>query len=365
MAHSAPSPLPDLPPAISVVVPCRNECAHIADCLGSILRQQEPPGGFEVIVADGMSDDGTREILRDLAQIDPRLRIVDNPRRVTPSGMNCGIRAARGHWLAILGSHNRYAPDYLRRCLETAQRTHADNVGGAMFAEATGLLPSAIAAAHHSPFSVGGARWHNPQYEGPADTVFGGFYARTVFEKIGLFDEQLARNQDDELNLRLTRSGGLIWQSPLIKSWYSPRSSLVALFRQYQQYGYWKVRVIQKHRLPASWRHLVPVTFILCLLTLAVLAGTANLAARLGWWPPLPGLVAATILSGLLALYGLGLVLASLATARKSGWTLLPVLPPVFACYHFGYGLGFLRGIWDFLLWHRQPASAFTQLTRA
>ncbi len=323
--------------SVSCVVPCRNECDHIETCLQSILAQ-EP---LEVIVADGMSDDGTREILDRLARTDARLRIVDNPKRITPAGMNAGIHAAQGKFIAIMGAHQRYAPDYLRCSIEALEQTGADNVGGAMFCEADTWLQGVIAAAHHSPFSVGGARWHNPNYEGPADTVFGGVYRREIFARIGLFDEQLARNQDDELNFRLIRAGGKIWQSPAIRSWYRPRGSLVALFRQYRQYGYWKVRVIQKHRMPASWRHLVPATFVLLLILLPVLSIRAWLV--------------------LLVAYLVGNVGASILTAARYGWGLLPALPAVFACYHFGYGWGFLLGIRDL---NRAPSPSFTELTR-
>jgi hypothetical protein len=264
--------------------------------------------------------------------------------------MNCGIRAARANWIAIIGAHNRYAPDYLRRCLETAQATGADAIGGAMFTEAKTLTQRAIAAAHHSPFSVGGARWHNPHYEGPADTVFGGFYPRRVFERIGLFDEELVRNQDDEFNLRLIRTGGVIWQSPNIKSWYSPRSSLPALFRQYAQYGYWKVRVIQKHRFPASWRHLVPGAFVLVLLMLSLLSLGGLITAPFWQLSAYLGRTSVICLSILIASYLAGNLAASAATAGKNAWSLFPLLPSVFACYHFGYGYGFLRGVWDFIL---------------
>jgi len=276
-----------------------------------------------------------------LARADTRLRIVDNPKRITPAGMNAGINAAHSDFIAIMGAHQRYAPDYLRRSIEVLERTGADNVGGAMFCEADTWLQRAIAAAHHSPFSVGGARWHNPNYEGPADTVFGGVYRREVFARIGLFDEQLARNQDDELNFRLIRAGGKIWQSPAIRSWYRPRGSLAALFRQYRQYGYWKVRVIQKHRMPASWRHLVPSAFVLLLILLPVLSIRAWLL--------------------LLIMYLAGNLGASVLTAAQYGWRLLPALPAVFACYHFGYGWGFLLGVRDL---NRAPSPSFTELTR-
>src|SRR5688572_1516136 len=216
-------------PTISIVIPCRNEQDHIETCLRSILDQERPRGDVEVIVADGMSTDGTREILQKLAIEDSRLRIVDNPRQITPCGMNAGIKEARGRYVAIMGAHNRYAPDYVCRSVEVLEETGADNVGGAMICEAESYTQRAIAAAYHSPFSAGGARWHNPEYEGPADTVFGGVYRCEVFERIGFFDEGLVRNQDDEFNLRLTRAGGKIWQSPRIRSWYQPRSSLLSL----------------------------------------------------------------------------------------------------------------------------------------
>jgi glycosyltransferase involved in cell wall biosynthesis len=340
---------------------------HISSCLESLLRQQPVPGDFEVIVVDGMSEDGTRETLAGLAKSHPRLKLVDNPARITPCGMKAGIHAASGEWIAIMGAHNRYAPDYLANCLEVARRTGADNVGGSMICEGKSLRQRAIAAAHHSPFAVGGSRWHDPTYEGPADTVFGGFYRRDVFERIGSFDESLVRNQDDELNLRLARAGGLIWHSPKIRSWYSPRSSLGALFRQYYQYGYWKVRVIQKHKLPASWRHLVPGAFVFILLLLFLLSALGFLfsifiqgfqpsisyfSSQLSAFQHFPTVLcslSSVLLAAVLGVYGAAVAFASLVSASRSGWRLLPVLPLVFPCYHLGYGCGFLCGLWGFV----------------
>jgi succinoglycan biosynthesis protein ExoA len=212
-------------------------------------------------------------------------------------------------------------------------------------------LERAIAAAHHSSFSVGGAKWHNPTYKGPADTVFGGLYRREVFDRIGLFDEELVRNQDDELNLRLVRAGGKIWQSPRIKSWYTSRGSLGSLFRQYMQYGYWKVRVIQKHKLPASVRHLVPGGFVLSVILL-------SLAAIL-WTPAIWALLA------VVAAYSICNLTASFLTAGINDPPLFLHLPLVFATYHFAYGYGFLRGIVDFIILRRNPANGFVKLTRS
>jgi glycosyltransferase involved in cell wall biosynthesis len=337
-------------PKISVVIPCRNERNHIEQCLRSIFKQDPVPGDFEVIVADGISEDGTREILQRIARAEPRLRVIDNPDRSTSHALNSGIRQAHGRYVARMDAHNYYAPDYLCSSLEVIEETGADNVGGSMMCVGESPLQKAIAIAHHSPFSAGGARWHNPYYEGPADTVFGGFYRREVFDKIGFFDETLVRNQDDEFNLRLTRAGGKIWQSPRIKSWYHPRAGFKALFQQYMQYGYWKVRVIQKHRLPASPRHLVPGGFVLLVFTLPLVSLL---------WPP-----AGWIWLAMLGLYGASSVSVAAATAAKKSWRLFLPLPLIFACYHFGYGYGFLRGIIDFLLLRRAPSLTFTELTR-
>jgi succinoglycan biosynthesis protein ExoA len=343
--------MPPMPnPSVSVIVPCFNECDHIESCVRSLLAQQQPPGGFELIVVDGFSTDGTRELLAKLSEEDHHLRVVDNPQKITPCAMNIGIRIAAGSYIAILGAHNRYAPDYLLRSWEAASQTGADNVGGSLTCEPASLLQTAIAAAHHSFFSVGGARWHRPNYEGPADTVFGGFYKAEVFDKIGLFDEELVRNQDDELNLRLTRAGGHIWQCPKIKSWYHPRGSLKALLLQYAQYGYWKVRVIQKHRLPASWRHLVPGLFLLSLVAGAIASPFSRYVAAL--WIGVIGSYLAVNLG------------VSIFLAAKTSWRTLPLLPLVFACFHFGYGYGFLRGILDFLVLKRHRRGAFSSSTR-
>jgi succinoglycan biosynthesis protein ExoA len=328
-------------PIVSIIVPCRNEQAHIHACLRSILGQDLEPEECEIIVADGMSDDGTRDMLQQLAAEDPRVRVVDNPGRIVSTGLNTAIRVARGAVIIRMDAHTEYAADYVRQCLAVLRETGADNVGGPVRTKSMGALQAAICAAYHSPFAVGGARFHNGAYEGYVDTVPYGCWPRQIFDQIGLFDEELIRNQDDELNLRLIRRGGKIWQSPRIKSWYRPRSSLRCLFRQYLQYGYWKVRVIQKHRKPAAVRHLVPGSFVLAVIVLSLLAL---------WWP-----VAAWAWLGLIGIYGAYNLGVSLLIAARQAWILLPLLPLVLACYHLGYGYGFVRGVWHFVIWPRGP----------
>src|ERR1051325_349684 len=140
---------------VSVIIPCRNERDHIEACIESVLNLEPPPGDFEIIVVDGMSDDGTREVLKELAQVQKRLRIIENPQRTTACALNLGIREARGKYIAVMGAHNQYADDYLTACFDVLENTGAENVGGSMQCVGETWLQRAIAIAHHSPFSVG------------------------------------------------------------------------------------------------------------------------------------------------------------------------------------------------------------------
>jgi glycosyltransferase involved in cell wall biosynthesis len=343
---------------ISIVIAARNEAAHVRNLLSSVLAQEPLDGAsMEVLVADGMSDDGTRAILEEYAG---RVRIIDNPGRIVSTGLNAAIAASTGDVILRMDAHTEYAPDYVRRCVEALMSTGADNAGGPARTRSTGWLPRAIAAAYHSRFACGGARFHDAGYEGYVDTVPYGCWRRSTFTRLGGFDETLVRNQDDEFNLRLTRSGGRIWQSPSIVSWYHPRDTLGGLFRQYFQYGYWKVAVIRKHRLPASVRHLVPALFVGANLAFPWACAAALLS---GWpvaWP-------AALWTGMLLLYAAANCAASVAAAKRWGWSLAPVLPLVFAVFHVSYGLGFLLSSALWIIWpHRaaRPARLATQITR-
>jgi len=352
---------PSIAVSISIVVPCRNETKAIHAFLNSLLSQDLQNFNWEAIIADGMSDDGTRKVLQQFSSEHPQVRMIDNPSHIVSTGLNACIREAKGDIIVRMDVHTEYKADYVRRCLEVLQRTNAANVGGACIALQTGFIGRAIAGAFHSPFAVGGARWHQPTYEGPVDTVHLGCWRREALEQIGYFDEALVRNQDDELNFRLTRAGGTVWQSPEIVSWYHPRSSLGALFRQYFQYGFWKVAVIKKHRLPAAWRHLVPAAFVLA--NLAVLAA-AILGIIFGRGPFSWFTVAGLAMD---IAYAVAVFVAACFVAKKDGWILFPLLPLVFSSYHVAYGLGFLSGIYYFSATPRKNPcgeTVFTELTR-
>src|SRR3954469_3177906 len=206
---------------VSIVVACRNEKDHIREFLDSVLAQNFHGLMWEAIIADGVSEDGTRAVLAEYCAHQPQFRVIDNPGRIVSSGLNAAIRAARGEIIIRMDAHTRYAPDYCVLCLETLESKGADNVGGPARTNATGIHARAVAAAYHSPFCTG-ARFHDVNYEGWVDTVTYGCWRKSTFDRIGLFDENLVRNQDDELNLRLIRAGGKIWQNPRIMSWYSP-----------------------------------------------------------------------------------------------------------------------------------------------
>lgn len=348
-------------PYVSLISACRNEAAAIRPFVDSLLAQQFGTLGWELLIADGMSTDGTRAVLNEYAARYANVRVIDNPALIVSTGLNAAIAAARGEIIVRVDAHTVYASDYCLRSIQALEESGADNVGGPARTQVSGRRARAIAAAYHSRFSTGGARFHDPDYTGWVDTVPYGCWRRQLFARIGGFDEELVRNQDDEFNLRLQRAGGKIWQDPAIRSWYTPRATFSGLFRQYFQYGYWKVAVIRKHRLPASWRHLVPVAFVL---------GNALALAGLLW----TALAGMTVVFAGLALvwlacavcYLMAVVAASLHAARRHGWDLVAELPVAFAVFHFAYGFGFLAGLLH--LRRRRSAapsdSVFTRISR-
>ena len=348
--------------SVTVIVPCRNEIRHIRAFLESAMRQNLAGIDLEILVADGMSADGTREILEEYERICPALRVIDNPREIVSTGLNAAIRQARGEIIVRMDAHTEYAPDYIRACVQTLHESRADNVGGPALTRADGYLAQAIARGFHSKFVSGGARFHDPQYIGYVDTVTYGCWRKSTLLRLGLFDERLYRSQDSELNLRIRSAGGKIWQSSKIKSWYWPRPTLAALFRQYFQYGFWKVAVIRKHGKPASWRNLVPGASLLFALALLTGVGCAWLAGST-WWES----EFLNILISLASLYIAGSIGAAVIEGWRTGRRFILVLPLVFATYHLSYALGFSLALayrppaWDRPSYLRKLLTAITR----
>ena len=322
-------------PIVSVVMPIRNEAGYIGGTLQAVLDQDYPADAMEVLVVDGMSTDHTREIVRDLQARHPNIRLIDNPSKIVPTGLNKAISGARGEIIIRVDGHTTIAPDYIRQCVEALQRTGADNVGGRMDAVGSTLFGKAVAAATSTPFGVGGSHFHYSNREEWVDSVYMGAWRREVFGKVGLFDEELVRDQDDEFNYRLRKHVGKILLTPRIKSVYTVRSQPKALWKQYYQYGYWKVRVFQKHPRQMSPRHFAPLILVLGLLVSALLAMVAPPWGRI-------------LFGAALGLYLAANLAASLMTAARTSWSYLPYLPVAFAALHFGYGLGFLVGLVKF-----------------
>lgn len=335
---------------ISIVIPCRNEVSTIGDIIRFLLERTGKD--CEIIVADGKSDDGTKDLLDSIASRERRVSVINNPRMHTSSGLNAAIRRARGEFIIRMDAHTRYADDYVEKSIETLEATGADNVGGPQLAESSkGYIEGAIAAACHSPAAVGGSRIHDPYFEGPTDSVIYGCWRRSIFSRIGYFDEELIRNQDGEHNRRISRNGGIIWQTPMIRSWYRPRDRIFSVAKQYAQYGYWKAHEIRKSGRIDSPRHIIPGLFVFTILSLV--AGSFFSA------------LAITILVIITALYMLFTVASAMHLCITSGeWRYLPMIPLVFAAMQAGYGYGFLGGAIDFWIIRRSGRTDFKSLTR-
>lgn len=317
----------DKTPLVTIAIPCLDEARFIERCVRGALDQKYPQDRLEVLVADGGSRDGTRELLAKLARVEPRLRFIDNPGRIQARGMNEILRAARGSVIVRLDAHSDYAPDYVAQCVAELQRTGADNVGGAQRAQAATPFQHSLCAALESPLGVGGAAYRSPDREGYVDTVFCGAFPRSVFERVGLYDAGAAINEDAELNERITAAGGRIYLSPRIVAHYHPRDSARALAKQYFRYGQGRARTIIKGRRLPRLRNVGPF--------LAVVAGAALLAAA----PRSP------FTWGLFGLYALatGVEAARVARARPEARTL--VVWGIFPLMHVAHGVGVLVGL--------------------
>lgn len=326
-------------PAVSIIIPCRNEEKFISKCLDSIIAQDYPKDKLEILVVDGMSQDGTRGIINEYCKKYPFIRLLDNPRKVTPVAMNIGIKNGVGDIFIILGSHTQYSNDYIKKIVYWLEKSGADNVGGVCFTMpgADTLIAQAISYTLSSPFGVGNAYFRigskEPRY---VDTVPFGAYRKEVFESIGLFDEDLVRNQDIEFNLRLKRAGGKILLVPDVVSCYIARSTLKELFIQNFWNGFWVIYSLKFVKLPFSIRHLVPFTFVFSVLTSLLLSLFSNLFLYLFMF--------------IFCSYCIANLFFSLKISLKKGIKFFLPLILTFATLHFSYGLGSIWGVLKLLI---------------
>ena len=339
------------PPFVSVIVPCRNEEQHLDRCLESILASDYPSDRMEVLVVDGMSSDRTRDIVACHAARNPMIRLLDNPRRIAPCGLNIGIQAARGEVIVRMDAHVIYLPSYLPILVRALFEYGADNVGGVLetLPAAETPIARAIALALGHRFGVGNS-YFRVGASGPrwVDSLAFGCFRREAFERAGLFDEELVRNQDDEFNFRLIRRGGRVLLMPTARAYYVALTSLRQLWRMYFQYGYFKPLVARKVGRVMTLRQLVPSLFLTAL-------GASGLAAL--WWRP-----AAVVGAGIAATYAAAVLAASGAAAPRHGLRVAAALALVFPVLHVAYGAGFLVGLRDHVLRPRKPSHELAAL---
>jgi succinoglycan biosynthesis protein ExoA len=320
-------------PTVSIIIPVRDEERFIEACLASVLAQDYPADRVEILLVDGRSTDRTRELAAGVLAgriAEGSARILDNPRRIAPTAMNIGISASTGDVIVRADGHTVLPPDYVRLSVEVLQQTGSQCAGGAIRTHGSGAVGRAIAAAQSSRFGVGGVAFRTGRRTaGPVDTVPFGAWPREVFACIGDFDTELVRNQDDELNFRLRQAGGTVWYDPAICTDYFATSSLRRFWRQYFQYGEYKVRVAQKRNGFASVRHVVPATFVVATAASLLLA----VARREPRWT-----------LAILGPYAIANGVASVAAARRTQAHPCRVAV-AFAVLHTSYGAGFLSCI--------------------
>jgi len=319
-------------PLVSIIVPCYNEQSTIQQLLKAVYAQSFPRQDMEVVVADGMSTDETRREIAAFQREHPDLcvRVVDNPRRDIPAGLNRAIAAAHGEFVVRLDAHSEPYPDYVARCVEALKAGRGDNVGGVweIRPSNSSWQARAISAAAAHPFGVGDAQYRVGGTAQAVDTVPFGAFRRTLVEQVGGFDESLLTNEDYEFNVRVRKAGGAVWLDPLIRTIYYARATMIDLARQYWRYGYWKARMLRRYPETFRWRQLAGV-FVLSFLVLGIL-GIWFSAAR--WL-----LVIETVFYALLLLFA-GVQVAW----RKRDFALLWGVPLAIAIMHFSWGTAFL-----------------------
>jgi len=327
---------------ISIIIPCRNEEKFIGKCLDSIVGQVYPKDKLELFVVDGMSTDKTREVVREYGQTYSFIAILENRMKVTPFAMNIGIRSSQGEVIILVNAHSILDKDFLKNNIEYLNKTHADAVGGMLNTINVGasIISKAIPLATDSIFGAGGRRYRSRIQEGfVKDTLPYCAYRKELFDKIGLIDEDLIRDQDEEFNYRILKNGGKIFFTPKIKSYLHVRPTLKKLWKQHFQYGYFKPLVLSKVGGVFTWRQAIPSLMI----TSVVVTGLLSFLSEYFLW----------FFILILGLYVSVTMIFSLLIGIKRDLRLMSFLMASFFTLHFSYGTGYLKGILDFILFKK------------
>lgn len=322
-------------PFVSIIIPCRNEEKFIAECLESILENDYPKDRMEIFVIDGKSADNTRLIVQKMAEQYPFIRIIENHKRVTPAALNIGIKEAKGDLIIRMDAHSKYKKNYISACVSYSQRYNADNVGGifATTPHTHTLVAEAIASAISHPFGVGNSAFRTyPKKVQEADTVAYGCYKRDVFDRIGLFNENLKRSQDMEFNLRLKKAGGKIILFPEIICYYFAPSTYVHFVKHTVSDGLWATYPIKFTKKFLAPRHYIPLLFTLSLIASGTLAVYAPLFRFI-------------FFSIAIAYLSLNLIASAHIAYKKQDLLYFLLMPCIFLTFHICYGIGSCIGL--------------------
>lgn len=319
-------------------MPVLNEEAYLEDAVASVFSQAYE-GEHELVLAIGPGTDRSLDIARTLADQDPRIRIVENPKVDIPVGLNLAIAASRHPIIIRVDAHSELMEGYTSLAVATLRAEGAANVGGIMRAAGKSRVQRSIARAYNSPFGLGGGRYHGSGVAGPAESAYLGVFRRDTLELVGGFDEEIRRGEDWELNLRIRQSGGLVWLEPRLQVTYWPRASFTALAKQFFATGAWRAVLVRRYPAQHPWRFFAPGVLVIALAA-ALVFGVLDLSGAVSSatsWLRLVYLVPVIYTGGVL--FGV----ARMPGRRSVGDALLDVFALV--TMHISWGTGFLAGI--------------------
>jgi glycosyltransferase involved in cell wall biosynthesis len=342
--------LETIQPFVSIIIPCFNEGKYIRTLLDNILHQDYPVSRLEVFLIDGMSHDNTREIIEEYHQQHPYIQLFLNEKRFVPFALNLGIKKSRGDVVIRMDAHSAYPPDYCSILVRHLIELEADNVGGTWITKPgnDSAKANAIAVALSSVFGVGDSHYRLGVKDiRKVDTVPFGCFPKSVFERIGLFDEEPLRNQDDEFNGRIIEHGGSIYLIPNVAITYFARQEISSLVKMFFQYAFFKPLVNRKLKSPATIRQFIPPLFVLFLLA--------------GWLPALAYPALFLFYAGGVGFYLMINVIFTVKSAwNQRKWYLLLYLPFIFLLQHMSYGIGYLAGFINFVLFRKSTTNINT-----
>ncbi|GAA0177436.1 succinoglycan biosynthesis glycosyltransferase ExoA [Clostridium sediminicola] len=334
---------------VSIIIPCKNEKEYIKKCIDSFTKQTYDDNLYEILVCDGTSNDGTREIVLDYEEKFKNVKLINNIGESAPKGMNLGIKNSKSDIIIIFGAHSEADKDFIKNNVEILNREDVHCCGGPIETINENTIGKAISLAMSSPFGVGNALFRYSKKEKFVDTVAFGAYKRDVLDDIGYFDEELVRGQDFELNFRLTENNYNILLSPNIRSKYYSRSSIKNLWNQYFQYGFWKMKIISEYKKVPSIRHIIPTMFVL-FNVFGILGGMLNKYIFVLWL-------------FIMSLYFLMDIYFSFKLCKKN-FKIFSLLILIFPILHVSYGIGFIIGFFAFSLNFRTLIYNNSRITR-